>query len=123
MPVKKSKTSVMGGARGGKVSKRVKKSQPKVQTFRLNELRPAEYNPRTISDEAMAGLTASIKKFGCVEPVIVNIRSDRNIIVGGNQRFKALAAAGIKECVCITVDLDEGQEKTLNTKTASKKQW
>lgn len=29
--------------------------QPKIKTFKLGELSPAEYNPRIISDGAMAG--------------------------------------------------------------------
>jgi len=87
---------------------------PKVRTFKLSKLNPAEYNPRTISDDAMAGLVASIERFGCVEPIIVNVRGDKNVIVGGNQRFKVLQAAGVTECICVTVDCSKADEKLLN---------
>jgi len=88
--------------------------QPQIKEFRLGELRPARYNPRVISDEALAGLAASIKKFGCVEPIIVNTRDGKNTIIGGNQRFKVLSAAGIEKCICIIVDLNSADEKILN---------
>ncbi|MGA1979479.1 MAG: DNA methyltransferase [Sedimentisphaerales bacterium] len=87
---------------------------PQVKRFKLNELHPAKYNPRTITDDALAGLAESIKKFGCVEPIIVNTRGGANTIVGGNQRFKVLQAAKVKEAICITVNLSEIDEKLLN---------
>ena len=65
-------------------------TEPLFKKIRLKDMKPAEYNPRVISDEALAGLTKSLTRFGCVEPIIVNIRDDRNVIVGGHQRHKAL---------------------------------
>ena len=87
---------------------------PEIRKFRLEQRQPAEYNPREISDDALAGLSASLKKFGCVEPIVVNTRGGKNTIVGGNQRFKVLSAAGVKECICVAVDLSETDEETLN---------
>lgn len=84
------------------------------------QLAPAKYNPRTISDDALAGLTNSLKRFGCVEPIIVNVRGGKNIIVGGHQRHKALLNIqkmnGQKDAAiqCVCVDLDEADEKLLN---------
>jgi len=90
--------------------------KPKIKEFELSRLRPAGYNPRTISDEALAGLAASLEKFGCVEPIIVNIRGGKNKIVGGHQRYKVLAELVGKEhkCLCVAVDLAQGDEKLLN---------
>ncbi len=85
-----------------------------IKKFRLDEIRPARYNPRVISDDAFQGLCHSISKFGCVEPIIVNIRGGENIIVGGHQRHRALIAEGIEECLCVTVDLSDGDERLLN---------
>lgn len=90
--------------------------EPKIQTFKLSQLKSAKYNPRTITAEAMAGLTASIEKFGCVEPIVVNVRSGKNTIIGGHQRcriLKELHGAGY-ECPCVTVDLSKTNEKLLN---------
>ena len=90
--------------------------KPQIRQFKLSELRPAKYNPRVISDEALAGLAASIKKFGCVEPVIVNIRRGKNTIIGGHQRWRALQELhGDKfRCMCVTVSLSKADEKLLN---------
>ena len=65
-------------------------TEPLFKKFRMKDLNPAEYNPRVISDEALEGLTVSLMMFGCVEPIIVNVRDDRNVIVGGHQRHKGL---------------------------------
>ena len=85
-----------------------------IKKFRLDEIAPARYNPRVISDDAFEGLCHSISKFGCVEPIVVNIRGGENIIVGGHQRHRALVAEGIEECLCVTVDLSDGDERLLN---------
>ena len=73
---------------------------PGICMFRLGQLKPAGYNPREIIPEALEGLTNSLNKFGCVEPIVVNTRGKKNFIVGGNQRFKALQNLGIAECLC-----------------------
>ena len=87
---------------------------PEVRRFRLNELKPAEYNPRTISDEALEGLARSIEKFGCVEPIVVNTRGGKQTVIGGHQRLKVLKAAKAKEVLCVAVDLSKADEKLLN---------
>jgi len=88
--------------------------EPKLSKFSLKELRPAGYNPRVIDDDALAGLAASLKRFGCVEPIVINTRGGKNTIVVGHQRYKVLKSAGAKECICVTVDLARADEKLLN---------
>ena len=87
---------------------------PKINKFKLSELNIANYNPRIIDDEAMAGLTSSLRRFGCVQPIVVNIREGRNSIVGGNQRFRSLLKQGVMECLCVSVDYSDAEEKILN---------
>ncbi len=70
------------------------------------------YNPRRISDHDLAALRRSLRRFDCVEPVVVNSRTRR--IVGGHQRVKAAEAEGIEKLPVVHVDLDEAQEKQLN---------
>lgn len=84
----------------------------KTKTVKVAELRPADYNPRRISDHALEGLKNSLKRFGVVEPIIVNERTGN--IVGGHQRLKALQDIGEQETTVICVDLPEGEEKALN---------
>lgn len=87
---------------------------PGIEKFRISELSPSQYNPRVISKEALAGLTNSISRFGCVEPIVVNIRGKKNTIIGGHQRYRALKRLKIKECICVTVNCSKGDEKLLN---------
>ena len=84
----------------------------KTEIRKLVDLIPADYNPRKISKQALAGLKKSIEKFGCVQPVIVNKRT--GLIVGGHQRVKAMQELGITETEVIVVDLTPSEEKMLN---------
>ena len=78
----------------------------------LTKLRPASYNPRKISDNAMAGLRASIGRFGLVQEIVFNKRTGN--VVGGHQRLKVLEAMGVKDVPVTIVDLSEREEQALN---------
>jgi ParB-like chromosome segregation protein Spo0J len=55
---------------------------------KIEELKPATYNPRKWSDKAVADLKESIKKFGIVDPIIANGAPKRkNIVIGGHFRL------------------------------------
>lgn len=81
-------------------------------TMPLADLSPAPYNPRQISEEALAGLRASLERFGTVQPVIWNRQTGH--VVGGHQRIKALQEMGDTETDVVVVDLPEIEEKALN---------
>lgn len=83
-----------------------------ITRMRLDELTPAPYNPRAISPEALAGLRASLERFGTVQPVIWNRQTGH--VVGGHQRIKALQEMGDTETNVVVVDLPEIEEKALN---------
>lgn len=72
----------------------------------------AAYNPRTISGENRAGLSLCLDKFGYVQPIIFNTRTER--IVSGHQRIDLLAEQGYKRVQVTVVDLPENLEKELN---------
>ena len=84
----------------------------RLESRRVGELLPADYNPRTISDEALAGLGQSIGRYGLVQPIIVNARTGR--VVGGHQRLKVLQAKGVEATDVVVVDVEEAEEKALN---------
>lgn len=84
----------------------------KIETKKLSELKPADYNPRSISAESIAGLKASIQEFGCVEPIIVNTNTGN--VVGGHQRLEVLKQQGVEETDVVIVDLSPEKEKALN---------
>ncbi|MCK4302843.1 MAG: ParB N-terminal domain-containing protein, partial [Candidatus Eisenbacteria sp.] len=78
----------------------------------LASLAPADYNPRSISSESLAGLTASVERFGNVQPIVWNKRTGN--VVSGHQRLRVLLARGDTETRVVVVDLDEIKEKALN---------
>jgi len=82
--------------------------------FKVKDLHPAEYNPRTIKKEALNGLEKSLDKFGYLQHIVVNTRDGRNTIISGHQRIKALALDGNEKIECIVVDFDDVTEKAAN---------
>ncbi|MEJ7541075.1 ParB N-terminal domain-containing protein [Staphylococcus intermedius] len=86
-----------------------------LKKMNINDLQPANYNPRVdleAHDEEYQKIKRSIEKFGYVDPIIWNQKT--NNIVGGHQRFKVLKDLGYQEVDVSVVDLDEQGEKTLN---------
>ncbi len=90
--------------------------QLNIKHIKVSQLKAATYNPRTWSDEAIAGLTESIKRFGLVDPILVNGAEDRkNVVIGGHFRLKVAKDLGIKDVPVVYVDIpDEAKEKELN---------
>ncbi len=61
-------------------------------------LRPAKYNPRRWDESAAKQLQESIKRFGMVDPLIVNSAAKRkNIIIGGHFRWEVAKKMKVKE--------------------------
>lgn len=89
----------------------------KTQKMTLKEIIPAVYNPRKVltpGSPDWEALKGSVEDFGLVEPLVVNTRDGRNILVGGHQRYNVLKTTGIEETEVVVVDLDEKAEKQLN---------
>jgi len=84
----------------------------KIETKLISELQPAEYNPRQITKSQFNQLKDSIKKFGLVDPIIIN--QNGNIVVGGHQRLKAMQQLNHTEIECVVLDLTPEEEKELN---------
>lgn len=55
----------------------------------IYDLKPAEYNPRVMPSDEMDKLTTSLRTFGLVDPIIIDL-TDNNTIIGGHQRYEAL---------------------------------
>ena len=88
-----------------------------IKKYKISELKFAEYNPRTLTKDAHKDLTASLTRFGFVDPVIININSERkNIIIGGHQRTKVWKGLGHRSVPCVELDLNLEQEKELNVR-------
>jgi DNA modification methylase len=83
-------------------------------TIAIADLVEAKYNPRKISDSALAGLEASIDRFGAVQEVVVNVRDGKNVVVGGHQKLRIYRKRGVTEAAAVFVDLSVKDEKALN---------
>jgi len=85
-------------------------------TRKLNDLIKNGYNPRSLSENEKRDLEKSVKEFGTVVPVVINIGSRANIIIGGEQRVKVYADLGIDsiECMVPSRELTLVEEKELN---------
>lgn len=59
-----------------------------MDTIKITDIVPAEYNPRKISDSDYNKLSNSIAEFGFVDPIIINLKNNR--IIGGHQRYDVL---------------------------------
>ncbi|HMS31559.1 MAG TPA: DNA methyltransferase, partial [Candidatus Saccharibacteria bacterium] len=79
-------------------------------------LKASTYNPRKWDQSAIDGLTESIKRFGLVDPLLVNSSKERkNIVIGGHFRLKVAKDMGFKEVPVVYLDIpDETKERELN---------
>lgn len=81
-----------------------------VRRVQAGALTGASYNPRTITKEALKGLGKSTERFGLVQPIVWNKRTQR--VVGGHQRLKTLDPNSVTDVV--EVDLSDEDEVALN---------
>ncbi len=90
--------------------------KPKIVMVKAGALKPSVYNPRRWDEQAVAGLTESIKRFGLVDPLLVNGSKERkNVVIGGHFRLKVAKDLGIKEVPVVYLDIpDETKERELN---------
>ena len=69
----------------------------------IEKILPNPENPRTVFDqEELEGLAASIKKYGVIQPLVVEQEQDYYILVAGERRLRASKLAGLAE-VPITI--------------------
>lgn len=82
----------------------------------VDDLRKADYNPRTHTDGDEAHLTTSIDTYGPVEPLVVNAAPKRkNIIIGGHFRLEVMRKLGYETVPVVYVHIpDIKREKELN---------
>lgn len=88
----------------------------KIVKVNIDQLKYAEYNPRLATDKEKEDLKKSLKKFGFVEPIVVNSSSERkNVIIGGHFRVRMAKEIGMKEVPVVYVNIAEiEKEKELN---------
>lgn len=82
----------------------------------INLLKPSDYNPRLWDNSAKAGLVESIKRFGLLEPLLINGAVNRkNVIIGGHFRLEVAKSLGYKKVPVVYVNVPSlEKEKELN---------
>ena len=86
-----------------------------IKQHNINDLIFAEYNPRQLTKDQYKNLKDSIKRFGLVDPIIINKNKERkNTVIGGHQRLKVAKDLNIEKIPCVELDLSIDKEKELN---------
>ncbi|MFC1622610.1 site-specific DNA-methyltransferase [Patescibacteria group bacterium] len=90
----------------------------KIVQVPISQLKPATYNPRKWSQEAIDQLTESVIKFGLIDPIVCNIAKGReNVVIGGHFRLKVSRDLGYKTMPVIFLNIPDIQkEKELNVR-------
>ena len=63
-----------------------------IEQYPIDKLRPADYNPRAITEKSLEDLYSSIAEIGMAKPVIV---TPDGLIIAGHQRTKTLKKLGV----------------------------
>jgi ParB family transcriptional regulator, chromosome partitioning protein len=80
-----------------------------LQTISLHKIQLPPRQPRKYFDPiAMAGLVASVKTQGILEPILVRpLDRDRYELIAGERRYRAAKAAGLLDIPAISKDISE----------------
>ncbi len=90
-------------------------SQLNIVQVPITELKPSAHNPRRWNESQIEALKESVRRFGIVDPIIVNSHPERRaIVVGGHFRLKVAKELGFKEVPVVYVNLSLEKEKELN---------
>lgn len=97
-------------------SKSPKSSALRIVEVPIDQLNPAPYNPRKWSDKQRSDLKQSMKRFGLVDPIIVNNAPNRkNVVIGGHFRLDIAKELGYKTVPVVYLRIpDLKKEKELN---------
>jgi ParB family transcriptional regulator, chromosome partitioning protein len=73
-------------------------SRPGIEEVPINQIDPNPYQPRNrFDEETLAGLTASIRELGVLQPILVRqVSDDRYAIIAGERRWRAAKRAGLQ---------------------------
>lgn len=87
-----------------------------LQTRKTVNLKPAEYNPRKMTEQERRDLKASIAEFGRPGPLVINTGSRADVLIGGHQRQSLYLEEGIEdtEVLVPSRELTIAEEKRLN---------
>jgi DNA modification methylase len=103
MPTKQAKVPVDGLPRSSGL-----KSDQRIELMPVDRLTPYKENARTHSKRQLRGIAKSIKRFGFLQPVLID---DKGGIIAGHGRVEAAKLLGLKEAPTIRVSHLTADEK------------
>lgn len=87
----------------------------KIKDRPIAELRPSEYNPRSLTKKQHDELKASMVKLGNLQAAVINMFPGReNVIISGHQRIRIARKIGMKTYPCLEVSFDLVKEREAN---------
>ena len=89
----------------------MKLSEMKIDTVRVEDLKPYAKNTRIHGKRNLEAIKKSLEAFGQTKPLVV--RKATNEILCGNGTYEAAVALGWKEMQCHIIDIDEDRAKAL----------
>lgn len=109
------------------MTKKEKQNTLTTTTINIQDLKPAEYNPRIMKPSNQLKLKKGLETYGLVDPIIIDL-TDNNTIIGGHQRYETLQQINPEQTlhllklgdigwVFTTTDLkikDKNDQKSLN---------
>ena len=84
----------------------------KVEMLNPALLEPSSYNPRKISAEEMESLRKSLREFGLVQPIVVQMPGNR--IIAGHQRRDAAIAEGLERVPTVRLKISDAKARAMN---------
>lgn len=82
--------------------------KPEAVMVKLAKIEPNKEQPRKMFDkEALEELAESIRKYGLLQPILVQDRKDRYEIIAGERRWRASKLAGLKEVPVVIRDYSD----------------
>ena len=82
----------------------------KEEILKLSKIEPNPNQPRSkFNEEELADLTASIKKDGLLQPILVRLKGEKYQIIAGERRYHACKQAGLSEVPVRILEMDEEQ--------------
>ena len=84
---------------------------PPVRRVPLDSLHPDPANARRHSERNLRAIADSLRAFGQVEPLVVQLGTGK--VIGGNGRLEVLRASGSVEVDVVEVDLDDANARAL----------
>jgi ParB family chromosome partitioning protein len=83
--------------------------RPGIREVPISQIEPNPYQPRNhFDEESLAGLTASIRELGILQPILVReIGSDRFALIAGERRWRAAKRAGLQFIPIIVRDVSD----------------